>query len=98
MPFGLINAGATFQREKYISFRGLIGHIVVVYLEDVTIFSKKRENHVFHLKQNFDRYIKYDISLNPKKSIFTVLEASLLGHIISKKGISIDSKRIEAIS
>ena len=98
MPFGLINDGATFHREMDIAFRGLIGHSVVVYLDDVTIFSKKREDHVFHLKQIFDRCRKYGISLNPKKSIFAVLEGKLLGHIISKKGISIDPKRIEVIS
>ena len=43
MPFGLINAGATFQRDMDIAFRGLIGRSVVVYLDDITIFSKKRE-------------------------------------------------------
>ena len=50
MPFGLINTGATFQRAMDIAFCGLIGHSIVVYLDDVTIFSKKREEHVFHLK------------------------------------------------
>ena len=40
MPFGLINAGATFQWEMDIDFRGLINHSVVVYLDDVTIYSK----------------------------------------------------------
>ena len=50
MPFGLINAGATFQRAMDISFCGVIGHTLVVYLDDVTIFSKKREEHAFHLK------------------------------------------------
>ena len=81
-----------------IAFRGLIGHSVVVYLDDVTVFSKKREDHLFHLKQNFDHCRKYDISLNPKKGSFVVLEGKLLGHIISKKGISIDPERIESIS
>ena len=65
MPFGLINVGATFQRAVDISFQGLIDHNVVVYLDDVTVLSKKRENHVFHLKQIFDHYRKYNISLNP---------------------------------
>ena len=50
IPFGLINVGATLQREMDIAFRCLIGHNVVVYLDDVTIFSKNREYHVFHLK------------------------------------------------
>ena len=54
MPFGLINIGATFQRVD-IAFRGLIGRSVVVYLDYVTIFSKKREEHAFHLKQIFQR-------------------------------------------
>ena len=70
IPFGLINAGATFHRAMDIAFQGLIGHSVVVYLDDVTVFSKKREDHVFHLKHIFDRCRKYDIALNPKKSIF----------------------------
>ena len=51
IPFGLINVGATFQREMDINFWGLISHSVVVYLDDVTVFSKKREDHVFHLKK-----------------------------------------------
>ena len=90
MPFGLINAGATFQRAMDITFRSLIGHSVVVYLNDVTIFSKKREEHAFPLKQIFERCRKYGISLNPRKCVFAVIEGKLLGHVVSKKGISID--------
>ena len=85
MPFGLTNAGATFQRAIDIVFRGIIGHSVVVYLDDVTIFSKKREEHAFHLKQIFERCQKYGISLNPKKCVFAVTEGKLLGHVILRK-------------
>ena len=70
MLFGLINAGDTFHRAMYIVFRRLIDHCVVSYLYDVTVFSKKREYRVFHLKQIFDCCRKYDIYLNPNKSIF----------------------------
>ena len=80
-----------------IAFRGLIGYSVVVYLNDVMIFSKKREEHAFHLKQIFERCQKYGISLNPKKCVFTVIKGKLLGHIVSKKGISIDLESIKSI-
>ena len=80
-----------------IAFHGLIGCSVVVYLNDVTIFSKKREEHAFHLKQIFERCRKYGISLNPKKCVFAVIEGKLMGHVVSKKGISIDLERIKAI-
>ena len=85
MPFGLINAGDTFQRAMDIAFRGLIGHSVVVYLDDATIFLKKREEHAFHLKQIFECCRKYGISLNPKKCVFAVIEGKILGHVVSQK-------------
>ena len=97
MPFGLINAGATFQRAIDIDFRGLIGCSAVVYLDDIMIFSKKREEHTFHLKQIFERCRKYGISLNPKKCLFSITKGKLLGHLVSKNGISIDLERIKAI-
>ena len=97
MRFGLINAGATFQRDMDIAFSGLIGRSVVIYLDDITIFSKRREEHAFHLRHIFERCRKYGISLNPKKCVFAVTEGKLLGHVVSKKGISIDPERIRAI-
>jgi hypothetical protein len=55
MPFGLINAGETFQRAMDVAFRGLINRCVVVYLDDVTVYSKNREDHIRHLTQIFER-------------------------------------------
>ena len=80
-----------------IAFCSLTGHSVVVYRDDVIVISKKREEHTFHLKQIFERCRKYDISLNPRKCVFAVIEGKLLGHVVSKKGISIDLERIKAI-
>jgi hypothetical protein len=52
MPFGLINARATFQREMDISFHGLINQSIVVYLDDVTVFSKNKKDHLSHLRSS----------------------------------------------
>jgi len=78
-----------------ITFRGLIRQSVVVFLDDVTLFSRKQSYHLCHLKKIFERYRKYGISFNPMKSVFTVFEGSnLLGHIIAMRGIKVDPDRV----
>jgi len=57
---------------------------VVIYLDDVTVYSKDKKDHIHHLREVFDRCHKFGISLNPKKSVFGVTEGKLLGFIISK--------------
>ena len=98
MPFGLSNAGATFQRAMDYAFRGLIGKFIEIYQDDLTVFSKDGIAHIGHLKQVFERCREFGISLNPAKSVFGVTEGKLLGHIICKEGVKIDPERIEAIS
>jgi hypothetical protein len=97
MPFGLMNAGATFQRAMDIAFVGERDKFVVIYLDDLTVFSKSDEDHIIHLKRTFEKCRKYGLSLNPKKSHFAMQEGKLLGHIVSRDGIRIDPKRVEAI-
>lgn len=97
MPFGLKNSGATFQWAMYIAFANEKDVFLVVYLDDLTIFSNSDEDHLYHLKIVFQWCRKFGISLNPKKSLFAMDEGKLLGHIISKEGICIDPARVEAI-
>jgi len=97
MPFGLKNTGATFQRAMDIAFAKEIHEFLVIYLDDITIFSKSDQQHLVHLRQVFTKCMKYGISLNPKKSLFRLEYGKLLGHIISKDGIWIYPTRIEAI-
>jgi hypothetical protein len=80
-----------------ISFMGERDKFVVIYLDDLTIFSKSDAEHLTHLKQTFEKCQKFGLSLNPKKSHFTMQEGKLLGHIVSRYGIKIDPKRVEAI-
>ena len=65
MPFGLTNAGDTFQRAMDFAFKGLIGKIIEIYQDDLTIFSKDGKSHIGHLKQVFARCREFGISLNP---------------------------------
>jgi len=78
-----------FSNEKYV--------FLVVYLDDLTVFSNSNEEHLYHLKILFQWCRKYGISLNPKKSLFAMDEGKLLGHINSKDSIGIDPARVEAI-
>jgi hypothetical protein len=97
MPFRLINVGSTFQWLMDIAFKGLLNKSVVVYLDDITVYTKIREEHIPHLKAIFERCWWYKIYLNPKKSIFAMEEGTLLGFVISPEGITIDPRRVEAI-
>jgi hypothetical protein len=97
IPFGLMNAGATFQRVMNITFVEETSKFIVVYLDDVIVFSRSDDKHLRHLRRVFEKCRMFGISLNPKKSLFGLEEGKLLGHIISKDGIKIDPSRIEAI-
>lgn len=97
MSFRLSNVRATFQRDMDIVFRGLINKIVLVYLDDITVFSKNVASHLHHLRQVFQRWRRFRVSLNLKKCIFLAHEGKILGHIMSKEGLTIDPERIEDI-
>jgi hypothetical protein len=70
----------------------------MVYLDDVTVFSKNKKDHLSHLRIVLERCRKYGISLNPKKSVFAVEQGKLLGFVVSKDGIIIDPERTQAIA
>jgi hypothetical protein len=97
MPFGLMNAGETFQRAMDISFIGEKDKFVVTYLDDITMFSRFDKEHYHHLKKVFLKCRNFGLSLNPKKSFFSMREGKLLGHIVSTEGVRIDPSRVEAI-
>ena len=97
MPFGLMNAGATFQRAMDIVFIGEKDQIVVIYLDDIIVFSRSDKEHCHHLRKVFLKCRRFGLSLNPKKSLFAMMERKLLGHIVSVEGVRIDPSRVEEI-
>jgi hypothetical protein len=92
-----MNAEATFQREMDIAFIGEKEIFVVIYMDDITAFSRYDKEHYHHLKKVFLKCRKFGLSLNPKKSFFSMKEGKLLGHIVSTEGVRIDPSRLEAI-
>ena len=72
-----------------IAFRGIINRSMVVYLDDIIVYSKNQEYHIPHLKEIFERCRWYEISLNSKKNIFSIEEGILLGFAIYLDGITI---------
>jgi hypothetical protein len=70
IPFGLMNAGQTFQRAMDITFVGERDKFVVIYLDDLIIFSNSDAEHLVHLRKNFEKCRKFGLSLNPKNHSF----------------------------
>lgn len=66
MPFGLMNVVATFQRAMGIAFSKEKDRFVVIYLDDIIVYSKNDQDHLEHLKRVFLKCRKFGISLNPK--------------------------------
>ena len=96
MPFGLKNAGATFQRAMNFAFYD-IKAIVEPYLDDLPAHSRKRIQHPDHLRLIFERCRYYKICLNPHKCVFCVESGRLIGFIVSSRGIQVDPLKVEAI-
>ena len=92
-----MNARATFQRAMDIDFVEEKDNFVVIYMDDITFYSKSDKDHIKHLETIFLKCRRYGISINPRKSNFSMKEVKLLGHIISKDGIRIGPVRVNAI-
>lgn len=85
MSFGLSNAGATFQRAMDMALKGLINKFVLVYLDDITAFSRSVDQHFDHLRQIFERCKEFGVSLNLKKSFFLFMKVSFWGTLCQRK-------------
>uniref|UniRef100_A0A2N9I089 Reverse transcriptase domain-containing protein n=1 Tax=Fagus sylvatica TaxID=28930 RepID=A0A2N9I089_FAGSY len=97
MPFGLKNAGATYQRMVTKMFGPMIGKTVEVYIDDMLIKSLREENHIADLLQVFDILRRDNLRLNASKCTFGVGSGKFLGHIVSRRGIEANPDQIAAL-
>ena len=97
MPFGLKNAGATYQRLVNKMFRPLLGKTMEVYIDDMLVKSKERPHHTTHLQEAFDLLRAYDMKLNPLKCAFGVSVGPFLGFMVTQRGIEANLAQLKAI-
>uniref|UniRef100_A0A2N9EE12 Reverse transcriptase domain-containing protein n=1 Tax=Fagus sylvatica TaxID=28930 RepID=A0A2N9EE12_FAGSY len=97
MPFGLKNAGATYQIMVTKMFGHMIGKMVEVYIDDMLVKSLLEENHVSDLLQVFDILRESCLRLNASKCTFGVSSGKFLGHVVSRRGIEANPDQIAAL-
>jgi len=95
MPFGLTNALATFMRIMNDVLIPFIDDFVIVYLDDILVFSKKWEEHLSHVKQNLDVLKKENLYVKLSKCEFGKTYLNYLGYIAGGGELKIDSCNVE---
>ena len=97
MPFGLVNAPATFQRLMTVCMGDLNLTECLLYLDDIIVFSKSFESHLQRLEHVFQRLKDHGLKLKPSKCTFFQSKVKYLGHVVSKEGIHTDPDKIETV-
>ena len=97
MPFGLVNAPATFQRLMEIVLVGLARTGCHVYLDDVLVFGKTLEEHNQNLREVLDRIRRAGLRMKPKKCSIAQTSVEYLGHVVSAEGVQTNPKKLLAV-
>ena len=97
MPFGLMNAPGTFQRIMNQVFFDILDKNVIVYLDDILIFTKTEEEHRQILAEVFRRLAHYSLYVKEKKCALFLSQVEFLGHIVTAEGIRVQSGKIDAV-
>ena len=97
LPFGLTSAPSTFERLMETVFRGLQWETLLVYLDDIIVFSKDVNTHLQRLETVFQRLQKAGLKLKPAKCTLFQTEVTYLGHVVSEAGIATDPAKVEAV-
>src|SRR5882724_138077 len=95
---GLTNAPTTFQAFMNHIFRDMTDIFVVIYLDDILIFSNSPEDHQVHIRCVLDWLHEYDLHSKPEKCLFHTQKIRFLGFMVTPTGISMDSAKTDTIT
>ncbi|CAJ2673582.1 unnamed protein product [Trifolium pratense] len=98
MPFGLKNAGATYQRMMNKVFRAEIGDMLEVYMDDMIVKSHEEIDHTAHLRKVFEQARKHNMRFNPEKCTFGVRAGKFLGFYLTERGIEANPDKCRAFT
>lgn len=98
MPFGLTNAPASFQGWMNSVFEPLLRKCVLVFFDDILIYSKSLEDHWLHLAQVFELMHQHSLYAKASKCSFVMTKVEYFGHFISEKGVETDPAKIADVS
>ncbi|GJS21707.1 reverse transcriptase domain-containing protein [Tanacetum coccineum] len=98
MPFGLKNAGATYQRLVDEAFQSQIGKKLEVYVDDMVVKSKSEREMLADIAETFDNLRRINMKLNPKKCSFGVTEGKFLGYMVTSEGIRANPTKTKDIA
>ena len=98
MPFGLTNAPAVFQTLINDVLRDMLNKFVFVYLDDILIFSRSKQEHVHHVQTVLQRLLENSLFVKAEKCVFHAPSVSFLGYIIGRDRMEMDPAKVSAVS
>ena len=98
MPFGLKNAGATYQWAMTTIFHDIMHKEIKDYVDDIVVKSKTRRDHLAILRKVFERCWFYKLRMNPFKCAFGVTAGKFLGFLVHQRGIDVYLSKVQAIA
>lgn len=97
MPFGLTNVPASFQNWMNQVFKTLLRKYVLIFFDDILVYSKTLEDHWQHLALVFELMEKHQMFAKASKCVFAIDKIEYLGHFISARGVETDPTKVSAV-
>ena len=97
IPFGLVNAPATFETMMNEILREFLDDGVVVYIDDILIYSKDPKDHTILVRKVLQRLRDFQIAISLEKSVFHVKTVDFLGYVVVTDGVTMNEKKVETI-